>query len=90
MIAASDANLAASTDNTIIIPGHGKPVGNKSELKEFRDMLVGIHDNVAALRKSGRTLEETVAAKPTAIYDAKWGQFVIDPAFFTKLVYEGV
>jgi len=42
------------------------------------------------LKKSGRTLEETVAAKPTAIHDAKWGQFVIDPAFFTKLVYEGV
>jgi glyoxylase-like metal-dependent hydrolase (beta-lactamase superfamily II) len=89
MIAASDATLAASTDNTIIIPGHGKPVSNKSELKAFRDMLVGIRDNVAALKKSGRTLEETIAAKPTAIYDAKWGQFVIDPAFFTKLVYEG-
>ena len=88
MIAASDANLAASTDNTIIIPGHGKPVSNKAELKEFRDMLIGIRDNVAALKKSGRTLEETVAAKPTAIQ--KWGQFVIDPAFFTKLVYEGV
>jgi hypothetical protein len=29
-------------------------------------------------------------AKPTAVYDAKWGQFVIDPPFFTKLVYEGV
>jgi glyoxylase-like metal-dependent hydrolase (beta-lactamase superfamily II) len=26
MIAASDANLAATTDNTIIIPGHGRPV----------------------------------------------------------------
>ncbi|MGB8758488.1 MAG: hypothetical protein WCD26_22950 [Pseudolabrys sp.] len=25
-----------------------------------------------------------------AAHDAKWGQFVIDPAFFTKLVYEGV
>jgi hypothetical protein len=35
-------------------------------------------------------LPETVAAKPTADHDAKWGQFVIDPAFFTKLVYEGV
>jgi len=90
MIAASDANLAAATENTIIIPGHGKPVSNKSELKEFRDMLVGIRDNVAALKKAGRTLEETVSAKPTAAYDAKWGQFVIDPPFFTKLVYEGV
>ena len=35
-------------------------------------------------------LEDTVAAKPTAAYDAKWGRFVIDPALFTKLVYEGV
>jgi glyoxylase-like metal-dependent hydrolase (beta-lactamase superfamily II) len=90
MIAASNANLAASTENTIIIPGHGKPVSNKSELKEFRDMLVGIRRNIAALKKAGRTLEEIVAAKPTAAYDAKWGQFVIDPPFFTKLVYEGV
>jgi glyoxylase-like metal-dependent hydrolase (beta-lactamase superfamily II) len=90
MIAASDVNLAAATNNTIIIPGHGKPVSNKSELKEFRDMLVGVRDNVATLKKAGRTLQETVAAKPTAAYDAKWGQFVIDPTFFTKLVYEGV
>jgi len=33
---------------------------------------------------------ETIAAKPTADCDAKWGQFVITPTFFTKLVYEGV
>ena len=76
--------------NTIIIPGHGKPVSNKSELKDFRDMLVDVRDKVAALKKAGRSQQETVAAKPTAAHDAKWGQFVIDPAFFTKLVYEGV
>jgi glyoxylase-like metal-dependent hydrolase (beta-lactamase superfamily II) len=90
MIAASDTNLLASTDSTIIIPGHGKPVSNKSELKAFRDMLVDIREKVASLKKAGRTLPETVAAKPTADHDAKWGQFVIDPAFFTRLVYEGV
>lgn len=90
MIAASDANLAVATDNTVIIPGHGKPVSNKAELKAFRDMLVDIRNNVAALKKAGRSLEETVAAKPTAAHDAKWGQFVIDPPFFTRLVYEGV
>jgi glyoxylase-like metal-dependent hydrolase (beta-lactamase superfamily II) len=90
MIAASEANFGAATENTIIIPGHGKPVSNKSELKDFRDMLVDIRDKVAALKKAGRTLDETVAAKPTAAHDAKWGQFVIDPPFFTKLVYEGV
>jgi hypothetical protein len=31
-----------------------------------------------------------VAAKPTAAFDAKFGNFVIDPGFFTRLVYEGV
>ena len=73
MIAASDANLAATTDKTIIIPGHGQPVSNKAELKEFRDMLVAIRENVAALKRQGRSRDETVAAKPTAAFDAKFG-----------------
>jgi glyoxylase-like metal-dependent hydrolase (beta-lactamase superfamily II) len=90
MIAASDANLAATTNDTIIIPGHGSPVSNRSELQEWRDMLVAVRDNVAKLKREGRTRDETVAAKPTAAFDAKWGQFVIDPGFFTRLVYEGV
>ena len=89
-LAACDANLAAATNDTIIIPGHGQPVSNKAELKEFRDMLVAIRDNVAKLKKQGRSRDETVAAKPTAAFDAKWGQLVIDPGFFTRLVYEGV
>jgi len=90
MIAASDANLAAATDKTIIIPGHGKPVSNRAELREVRDMLVAIRENVAALKKQGRSKDEAVAAKPTAAFDAKFGNFVIDPGFFTRLVYEGV
>ena len=90
MIAASDANLAATTDKTIIIPGHGQPVSNRAELKEFRDMLVAVRENVAALKRQGRSRDETVAAKPTAAFDAKFGNWVIDPGFFTRLVYEGV
>jgi len=90
MIAASDANLAATTNDTIITPGHGRPVSNKAELKEFRDVLVAIRENVAKLKKQGRSRDETVVAKPTAAFDAKWGQFVIDPGYFTRLVYEGV
>ncbi len=90
MIAASDANLAATTDKTIIIPGHGQPVSNKAELQQFRDMLVGVRENVAALKRQGRSRDETVAAKPTVAFDAKFGNWVIDPGFFTRLVYEGV
>lgn len=90
MIAASDANLAASTDKTIIIPGHGTPVSNRSELQQWRDMLVAIRDNVAKLKAKGMSMDEAVAAKPTQVFDARYGQFVIDPGFFTRLVYQGV
>jgi glyoxylase-like metal-dependent hydrolase (beta-lactamase superfamily II) len=88
-IRAAEANIVAVTDKTIVIPGHG-PVGDKSGLVEFRDMLVTIRKNVAALKKQGRSLAEATAAKPTAQYDAKWGQFLITPAVFTGLVYMGV
>ena len=90
MIKASEENLAAVSSKTIVIPGHGNPVSNKEGLSAFRDMLVAVRENVAKLKQHGRSLDETVAAKPTAAFDAKWGQFVITPAFFTRLVYEGV
>jgi glyoxylase-like metal-dependent hydrolase (beta-lactamase superfamily II) len=40
---------------------------------------------------TGRSIDGQIrTAKPTAAFDSKWGQFVIGPALFTKLVYEGV
>ena len=78
--------LAQVPDRTIIVSGHG-PVGDRAQLVEFRDMLVAVRKNVARLKKQGKSLDEVLAAKPTAAYDAKWGGFVIDPAFFTRLVY---
>jgi glyoxylase-like metal-dependent hydrolase (beta-lactamase superfamily II) len=89
-IRAADANLATTTNATIIIPGHGQPVSNRAQLQDFRDMLVGIRQNVAALKSKGYSLDATVKAKPTAQYDEVWGGFVIGPALFTKVVYEGV
>jgi len=88
-IRAAEQNLSVVTDKTIVIPGHG-PIGNKAGLAEFRDMLVTIRSNVATLKKQGMSLSETIAAKPTAAYDVKWGQFLITPAMFTGLVYSGV
>jgi len=89
MIRATKRNLSVVTDQTIIIPGHG-PVGNKADLSEYYDMLVAIRGNVSKLKKQGKSLSETIAAKPTAAYDAKWGQFLMTPAIFTQLVYSGV
>jgi len=89
MIRATKRNLSVVSDETIIVPGHG-PVGNKAGLSEYYDMLVAIRSNVSTLKKQGKSLKETIAAKPTAAYDAKWGQFLMTPAIFTELVYSGV
>jgi glyoxylase-like metal-dependent hydrolase (beta-lactamase superfamily II) len=86
MIVATEQNLATAGPETIIIPGHGT-LGNKAQLTEFRDMLVGARDTVAKLKKEGKSLEETIAAKPTATYDEKWGK---KPAAFIGYVYQGV
>jgi glyoxylase-like metal-dependent hydrolase (beta-lactamase superfamily II) len=88
MIRATDANLARVTSNTIIVPGHG-PVGNKSQLIEFREMLAALQDKITALKKQGKSMQEVIAAKPTSSYDAKWGS-LIPPDLFALLVYRGV
>jgi len=89
MIRAAETNIARSTGNTIVIPGHGA-LAKRADLIEYRDMLVEIRRNVADLKREGRTLDQVIAARPTAKFDPKWGNFVINPAFFTRLVYRGV
>jgi len=79
-------NLVRIKQGTLIVPGHGAP-GNRSDLVEFRAMLVAVRDRVGQLKSEGRSLDETIAAKPTAQYDEKWGKGVIDSAFFTRIVY---
>jgi hypothetical protein len=49
-----------------------------------------VRDAVVALKSRGNSLEDVLAAQPTAAFDAKWGRFVIDSKFFTKLVYDGL
>ncbi len=89
-ITACAKNLQLAEKDTVIVPGHGSPISKKTELKEFYDMLVAIRENVSKLKQKGMSLGETVAAQPTKKFDRKWGQFVITPALFTELVYQGV
>ncbi len=89
MIRATEANLSKITEKMIVIPGHG-PVGTRSDLTFYRDLLVNTSDKVAALKKQGKSLKEIIAAKPTAAYDTKWGGGFMSPRMFTGLVFEGV
>src|ERR1700754_2681444 len=81
--------IERTTDKTIVVPGHGA-VGTRADLIAFRDMLVGVRDNVLALKRQGKSLDEIIAAKPAAEFNPKWGGFVIDQDHFVKLVYAGL
>ena len=74
--------------STKIVPGHG-PVGTKADLQAFHDMLSGSNEQVSKLIKQGRTLDEIVAAKPTAMYDEKWGGGFLKTSEWIRLLYEG-
>lgn len=55
--------------NTKIIPGHG-PMVDRAAVIAHRDMILAIRDKVAALVSAGKTVDEVLAAKPTADYDS--------------------
>lgn len=69
LIAAVDAMLAIADDKTRIIPGHGK-VTDRAGLVAYREMLVVTSARVRDLVKAGKSLDEIIAAKPNADYDA--------------------
>jgi cyclase len=70
---------------TKVIPGHGG-VSTRADVMEFRDMIVDVRDRVAALVRRGMTYAQVQAERPTAAYDAQWG----DPERFLQAVYAEV
>lgn len=86
MIAAADRLLQAVRPDAKLIPGHGA-LGTPADLSAFRDMLQTAREHVAALVKAGKTIDETVAARPTADLDERWGKTFVDPERFVRSVY---
>ena len=86
LIAAMDVALGLVDENTKIVPGHG-PLSNAAELRDYRAMLVAVRDAVAPHVAAGKTLEETVAATPTAALDATWATGFITPEQIVSLAY---
>jgi len=89
MVKAADKILAVVDDKTKIIPGHGA-LSTKEQFKQYRDMLVTVHERIAPLVKSGKSVEDTVVAKPLADLDDKWGKGFMKPDVFVKIVYGGI
>ena len=89
VVAAADLVLAMIDEKTRVIPGHGDVAG-KTELKAYRDVMAGARDRVKALIASGKTLDQILAAKPTAQWDATWGTGFAKPDFFVSMVYRSL
>jgi len=72
LIRAHEQVLPTIDDKTILIRGHG-PLGNKSELQAYHDMLVIVRDRIAKLVKAGRSQDDVLAARPTKDFEEKYG-----------------
>jgi glyoxylase-like metal-dependent hydrolase (beta-lactamase superfamily II) len=86
IIAAAERVLALVKPTTKIIPGHGALAG-PDDVRAYRDMLVLVRDRVQKLVDQGKSVDEVVAAKPTADLDSKWGA---QPERFVRGAYHSL
>jgi glyoxylase-like metal-dependent hydrolase (beta-lactamase superfamily II) len=70
---------------TKIVPAVG-PVQTRAQLVRYHDMCLALKDRVGGMLKSGLSLEEVLAARPTREYDGEWG----NPELFLTLAYRGL
>jgi cyclase len=82
---ATNTLLKLCDEQTRIVPGTG-PVVGKAHLQKQHDMLEVLTERVWQLMRKGMSDLDVVAAKPTAEYDAEWG----DPRQFLLNTYASV
>ncbi|MEM7220712.1 MAG: MBL fold metallo-hydrolase [Pseudomonadota bacterium] len=82
MIAFCEAVLGEIERDTIVIPGHGE-VSDWSGFASYISMLKTVRLRVSGMISDGKRLSEIQAARPTAEYDATYG----DPSGFVDRVY---
>jgi len=86
IVAAVDRALAMTNSQTRFIPGHG-PVATREDLVRYRTVVNTVTDRVARLVAQRRTLAQVIAAKPSAEFDAQWGNGFMKPEQFVTILY---
>lgn len=90
LIGAVQQSLAIGDEATKIIPGHG-PLASKDDLQAYHDMLKTLRDRVADAVAEGKSLEQVVAAKPSAEFDATANRFgFLTPDQFVTTIFNSV
>lgn len=72
MIEAIQIAIDLAGPGTKVIPGHGFGFTDRDGLIEYQDMLTGLRDRVRDMVGEGMWLDDVLAARPSAPYDARW------------------
>ena len=89
MIAAVELGISLADEETQVIPGHG-PMSNLQGLTEYHAFLTAARDNVQGLIDQGMSLDQAVAAKPTAEWDDALGKIWITPEQLVIFIYNSL
>jgi glyoxylase-like metal-dependent hydrolase (beta-lactamase superfamily II) len=69
LLAAFDQTVKLAGPGTKIIPGHGA-ITDRNGVARQRDLVLAVSEKIRPLVQQGRSVEEVIAAKPTAQFDA--------------------
>jgi glyoxylase-like metal-dependent hydrolase (beta-lactamase superfamily II) len=89
MIDAVELGMSLSNAETRVIPGHG-PISDLAGLTAYHAFLVAARENVQALIDQGMSLQQVVAANPTAAWDEAMGKIWITPEQLTIFIYNSL
>jgi cyclase len=85
MVNATRKLLEMSDASTRIVPGLG-PVQTRADLQAQYDMLTVVRGRLVDMLKKGMSPADMLAARPTAEFDARWG----DPTLLVTNAYPGL
>ncbi|MEQ1609849.1 MAG: MBL fold metallo-hydrolase [Hyphomonadaceae bacterium] len=85
-IAGLERLLQIAGPNTKIIPGHGE-LAAKADMQATFDMHKGARAAVEAQVKAGKTLEQTIAAKPLAQWTPRFGTQAGSDDTYVTIIY---
>lgn len=84
-----DKILALSDDDTKIIAGHG-PIGNKAQLKQYRQMLGIAYERLRKFKAEGKSAQEAIKANPLSEFEEIWGDGMFSGDRWIEIIYSGV
>ena len=70
LLAAFEQTMSLAGPGTRIIPGHGA-ITDRAGVAAQRDLVLAVREKIRPLVQQGKSVEEVIAAKPTAEFDAK-------------------